>query len=88
MSVATVQKVGIGTWCRVTGFVPGRETVFHFVPESEVNYYKHRIAPRGPLSALMGAKAGDKVVAEFTDEELELTVLEVGRDRIGPVPNR
>jgi transcription elongation GreA/GreB family factor len=80
MNVQALDKVEIGTWCRVTGFVPGTETVFHFVPDSEVDYDKHKVPMKGPLRALIGAEAGDKVVADFAGEKVELAVLEVGPD--------
>jgi len=80
MSDQSLDKVDIGTWCRVSGFVPGIETVFHFVPESEVDYDMHKVPLKGPLRALSGAKPGDKVVADFAGEKVELAVLEVGPD--------
>lgn len=81
MNAQIGEKVDIGTWVKVRGFVPGVDTIFYFVPESEVNYHKHKIPMKGPLgSALVGAEVGDRVRVNFGAETVELEVLNVGRD--------
>lgn len=81
MKPPTAAKVDIGTWVRVRGFVPGTDTVFHFVPDNEVNYRRHKVPTKGPLGgALVGALVGDRVRADLGGEIIELEVLELGRD--------
>jgi transcription elongation GreA/GreB family factor len=72
-------EVTVGTWVKVTGFVPGEEEVFHLVPEGETDYYENKIPPTSPLAvALAGAQEGDRVSFHPPAGEVELTVLEVG----------
>jgi len=72
-------KVTLGTWVKLTGFVPGEEEVFHFVPEEEVDYESNKLPPTSPLaSALAGAKEGDKIAFHPPAGHVELTVLEIG----------
>lgn len=72
--------VDVGTWVKITGFVPGEEEVFHVVPESETDVLDNKIPPSNPLArVLSGAKAGDRVVFTPPAGRVELTVLEVGR---------
>jgi transcription elongation GreA/GreB family factor len=80
MDVQPVERVDVGTWCKVTGLAPNVETVLHFVPLSEVNYQKHLVSREGSFGVLIGAKAGDKVVADIAGRRVELTVLEVGHN--------
>jgi len=81
MSEQTIGKVAIGSWVRVTGFVPGIETVFHFVCENEVDWNNHKIRQKGPLwDALGGAEVGSRVLVDLGGETVELEILEVGRD--------
>jgi transcription elongation GreA/GreB family factor len=79
MTVATLDTVEPGTWVRVRGLVPGAETVVHFVPDAEVNYFEHKL-PAGSLlgEALLGARVGDAV--DLGNDQMELTVLEMGRE--------
>jgi transcription elongation factor GreB len=73
--------IALGTWVKLTGFVPGEEEVFHLVPEGEADYFENRIPPSSPLArALVGAKVGDKVLFRPPAGEVELTVLEAGRE--------
>jgi len=79
MTEQPAETVTIGTWVKVTGFVPGEEEVFHFVPEDEVDYQKNKIPPYSPLAvALAGAKEGDKISFHPPAGDVELTVLEIG----------
>lgn len=86
MSAQTIREVAIGTWVKVRGLVPGEETALHFVRESEVDYYRHRLPVNGLLGqALIGAKAGDTVWLDVRedlalDHPVELTILEVRRE--------
>jgi transcription elongation factor GreA len=73
-------KVAVGTWAKVTGFVRGEEEVFHIVPDAEADPIDNKIPPGSPLArALMGAKEGDIVIFRPPSGEVELTVLELGR---------
>jgi transcription elongation factor GreB len=73
--------ITLGTWVKLTGFVPGEEEVFHLVSEGEADYLENRIPPSSPLArALAGAKVGDKVLFRPPGGQVELTVLEAGRD--------
>jgi transcription elongation GreA/GreB family factor len=77
----TVEKVQLGTWVKVSGFVPGVDTVLRFVPDREVDYRQFKVPTRGPLAeALLGAKVGDKPVLTLRGRKIPLTVLEVGSD--------
>ena len=82
MSAQTLETVEPGTLVKVRGLVPGEETVIHFVPESEVNYFQHKLSPDSLLGeALMDVSVGDKVHFDALDNDLrELTVVKVGRD--------
>lgn len=81
MSGQSNDQVGVGTWVKVTGFVPGEEEVFHVVPDREVDVLENKIPPHSPLArVLAGAKVGDKVVFRPPGGEVELTVVEVGQD--------
>jgi len=82
MSAPTLETVEPGTWVKVRGLVPGEEIVIHFVPENEVNYCQHKLPP-GSLfgEALRDVAIGDKVhLDDLGNDQLELTVMEVGRD--------
>lgn len=75
-----IEKVTIGMWVKVTGFVPGEEEVFQLVPESEADVLQQRIPPSSPLArALAGAKVGDKVPLRTPGGPVELTILEAGK---------
>lgn len=76
------RQISVGSWFKVAGFAAGEEEVFRIVSESETDYVKNKIPPASPLAcALVGAKAGDKVVFDPPGGKVELTVLEVGSDR-------
>ena len=73
-------SIAVGTWAKVTGFVPGEEEVFHIVPDVEADPLDNKIPPGSPLArALMGAKEGDVVIFRPPSGEVELTVLKLGR---------
>ena len=79
MNRQSVEEVSVGTWVKVTGFVPGQEEVFHLVPEEEVDYQRNKIPPNSPLAvALAGAREGDKISFHPPAGDVELTVLEIG----------
>jgi transcription elongation factor GreA len=79
MSEQQAEKVTVGTWVKVTGFVPGEAEVFHLVAEEEANYQENRIPPTSPLAvALAGAQEGDRIVFHPPGGDVERTVLEVG----------
>lgn len=80
MDSQSASQIAVGTWAKVTGFVPGEEEIFHIVPDAEADPIDNRIPPGSPLAkALMGAKEGDIVVFRPPSGEVELTVLELGR---------
>lgn len=73
-------NVDVGTWVKVTGFVPGEEEVFHVVPEAKTDLLEGKIPPSSPLARVLhGARAGDRVMFHPPAGRVELTVLEVGR---------
>jgi len=75
-----LEKVTVGASVKVTGFVPGEEEVFHFVPESDADYAENKIPPSSPLAEVLdGAKAGDRVLFHPPAGRVELTVLAVDR---------
>ena len=82
MSASSFEPVESGTWIKVRGLVPGEETVIHFVPESEADYFQHKLPPDSVLgNALRNVAVGDKVhVDALGNDQLELTVVELGRD--------
>lgn len=80
MDNQSTDKIAVGTWAKVTGFVPGEEEVFHIVPDAEADPIDNKIPPGSPLArALMGAKEGDTVLFRPPSGEVELKVLETGR---------
>ena len=80
MENQSTDKIAVGTWAKVTGFVPGEEEVFHIVPDAEADPIDNKIPPGSPLArALMGAKEGDTVLFRPPSGEVELKVLEMGR---------
>jgi transcription elongation GreA/GreB family factor len=79
MTERHAEQATVGTWVKVTGFVPGEEEVFHLVPEQEADYRENKIPPSSPLAvALAGAREGDKVPFHPPAGDVELTVLEIG----------
>ncbi len=73
------QSVAVGTWVKVSGFVPGEEEIFHIVPQTEADVIENKIPPSNPLARVLeGAKPGDKVVFQPPAGEVELVILEVG----------
>jgi len=73
------QRVTVGSWVKITGFVPGEEEVFHLVSEAEADVTENRIPPSSPLArVLSGTKVGDKVLFHPPGGEVELTVLDAG----------
>ncbi len=74
-----VQTVELGSWAKVAGLLPGTRTIVRFVPDNEVDYGAHKV-PRNSLlgDALLGARAGDKVLLNPSYEPVELEVLAVG----------
>lgn len=76
------QTIELGTWVKVSGLIPGAETILRFVPQSEVNYFQHRLPTDSLLGeALMGAEVGDRVQLDaLGNDRMELTVLAAGRD--------
>lgn len=76
------QTVELGTWVKVSGLVPGAETMLRFVPESEVNYFQHRLPTDSLLGeALIDVEVGDTVQLDaLGNDQMELTVLAAGRD--------
>ena len=82
MRAPTLETVEPGTWVKVHGLVPGEETVIYFVPESDVNYFQHKLPPDSLFGeALRDVAVGDKVHLDaLGNDQLELTVVEVGRD--------
>jgi transcription elongation factor GreA len=74
------EKVAIGMWVKVTGFVPGEEEVFHLVSEGEANVLEGKIPPTSPLArALCGATVGEIVPLHTPGGEVNLTILEAGQ---------
>ena len=56
-------SVDVGTWVKITGFVPGEEEVFHVVAESETDILDNKIPPSNPLARVLhGARAGDAIL--------------------------
>jgi len=81
MELPKTNEVDIGTRVKVRGFVPGTDTVFHFVTDNEVNYHQHKVPMKGPLgTALRGAKVGDRVRVDLGGDIIQLEVLELGRN--------
>ena len=81
MRVKAVETVEPGMWVEVDGFVPGVQTVFHLVPETQVNYQEHKISPGDVMGRkLIGVKVGEKVTIDLGVDRLELRVLALGRD--------
>ena len=82
MHAQTLETVGYGTWVKVRGLVPGAETVIHFVPESEANYFQHKLPPDSLFGeALRNVAVGGKVHLDaLGNDQLELTVVEIGHD--------
>lgn len=79
MSAQRPERVTVGTWVKVTGFVPGKEEVFHLVPEEDADYLENKIPPSSPLAVtLAGSKEGDRVPFHPPAGYVELTVLEIG----------
>ena len=75
------QEITVGSWFKVTGFIPGEEEVFRIVSENETDYVNNKISPTSPLArALVGAKVGDKVAFQPPGGKVVLSVLEVGSD--------
>jgi transcription elongation GreA/GreB family factor len=75
-----MNQVSLGSWVRLTGFVPGEEEVFRIVPEGQADVLENRIPVDSPLArVLVGSEAGDKVRFHPPAGEVELTILEVGR---------
>jgi transcription elongation GreA/GreB family factor len=78
MSAIATDCVQVGTSVRVRGLVPGSETTIHFVPESEADYFRHRLPLNSILGgALAGAEVGDRAALDTFDDQMELEVLEV-----------
>jgi transcription elongation GreA/GreB family factor len=79
MTEQHAERASVGTWVRVTGFVPGQEDIFHLVPEEEADYLENKIPPGSPLaSALEGARPGDRIAFHPPAGDVELKVLEIG----------
>jgi transcription elongation factor GreA len=79
MTEQSPEKATVGTWVKVTGFVPGEEEVFHLVREEQADYSENKIPPNSPLAvALAGAKEGDRVPFHPPAGDVEIVVLEVG----------
>ena len=73
-----VEEPELGNWFKVRGFVPGEQVVFPIVPESKADCFKHEISLNGSVGrALIGAKAGDKVIVHDLDN-MELSIVETG----------
>jgi hypothetical protein len=84
MSNRAITRIAPGTWVKVSGFVPGLEATFHFVPDREVDDRQNKVTTHGALAyALIGAKIGDKVRLEVEGHEVELVVLDFGSDDVG-----
>lgn len=78
MSATATDTVQLGTSVKVRGLVPGEQTTIRFVPESESDYFDHRLPLNSILGeALVGAKVGDRVSLGTFDDNMELEVLKV-----------
>ena len=78
MSATATNTVQLGTSVKVRGLIPGEETTIRFVPESEANYFDHKLPPDSILGeALVGAEVSDKVAVDPFGDQMELEVLEV-----------
>jgi transcription elongation GreA/GreB family factor len=81
MTDRTIERATTGTWVKLTGFVPGEEEVFHLVTEREADVLENKIPPSSALAHVLdGAKAGDRVKFHPPAGEVELTILDVGRN--------
>jgi transcription elongation GreA/GreB family factor len=82
MADQSPEKVGLGTWAKVSGTLPDGEQfedVFHFVPNGDVELVNNKISLESPLGrVLTGATAGDEVTLSSEKGPVALTVLEVG----------
>ena len=80
MDDASSDAVSVGTWAKVTGFVPGEEEIFHIVSDHEADPINNKIPASSPLAkTLIGAKEGKVVLFHTPSGQVELTVLELGR---------
>jgi transcription elongation GreA/GreB family factor len=72
------ERVRIGSRVRVSGLIPGADTVLQLVPDDEVDFREHKVPTSGPLAqALMGTRAGDCVITRLVGSDVPLAVLEV-----------
>ena len=80
MASKQTETVQQGAWVKVTGFVPGEEEVYYLVPEGEKDYEENKIPPSSPLARVLeGSKRGEKVVFHPPGGQVELTVVDFGR---------
>ena len=76
MDISTVE---FGSWVKVAGLIPGAETVIRFVRDRDVDYTAHNVSVNSLLGeALMGARAGERVLLNPSHDSRELSVLAVG----------
>ena len=80
MGSQPADRIDLGCWVKVTGFVLGEEEVFELVSEGQADYDENRIPPSSPLArVLVGAKVGDTLKFHAPAGEIELRVLDTGR---------
>jgi transcription elongation factor GreA len=80
MNGQQVDEVDVGTWVKITGFVPGQEEVFELVSQDEADYDENKIPPSSPLAHLLvGAKVGDTIRFHPPAGEVELRILDAGQ---------
>lgn len=80
MAVDLAEKIELGAWAKVDGLLPGVETVFHIVPDAQVDYGRHKVSLSDVWGrALLGAEVGDDVSVNIQGERLTLRILELGR---------
>jgi transcription elongation GreA/GreB family factor len=78
MTGRSSEKARLGSRVKVSGFIPGADTVLQLVREEEADYRELKVPTNGPLAeALLGTKAGDRVVVQILGAASPLTVLEI-----------
>ena len=85
MSDHGTEKVQHGTWIKVSGLTPEKESfedVFHLVSHPEADRLEHNVAISSLLGqVLIGTKVGDEIILNTTKGPMKLTVLKLGPNR-------
>ncbi len=75
---ANSNRVTLGKCVKVRNEETGKELEYNIVGPTETDPFAHRISDQSPIgSALMGAVAGDTVVAETPKGSVKFTVLDI-----------